>query len=107
MASRTPQAHQFQGVFSQVIAGTFSVDPAAFVDNESQEIDLTVPGASLGDFVLVAPGIDITEATYSASVTAANTVTIVISMTGGDTNNVGESNWNVLVLRPSPNLFYV
>lgn len=91
-------AKQFRGVFSKAIKATATVDPAAFVDNESQEINVTVAGAKVGDFVLVAPGVDLTEATFSAYVSAADTVTIVISMTGGDTNNVASSTWNILVL---------
>jgi hypothetical protein len=105
MATGTAVRRQFQSLFSRVIPAKLTVDPAAFVDDESQEINLTVPGAQIGDFVLVAPGVDITEATVSATVTAANTVTVVLSMTGGDTNNVASSSWNILVLGPDSNLF--
>lgn len=91
-------AKQFRGVFSKVIKATATVDPAAFVDNESQEVNVTVPGAKVGDFVLVAPGVDVTESTFSASVSAADNVSIVLSMTGGDTNNLASSTWNIVVL---------
>lgn len=91
-------AKQFRAVFNRVIKSSATVDPAVFVDNESQEINVTVTGAKVGDFVLVAPGVDLTEATFSAYVSANDTVTIVISMTGGDTNNVASSTWNIVVL---------
>lgn len=95
----TKQARQFQDLF-EVIPFTADVDPAAFVDDESQVVQITVPGAEIGDFVLVAPGVDLTEATFSAFVQAADTVDIVLSMTGGDTNNVASSVWNGIVLKP-------
>lgn len=91
-------AKQFRGVFSRVIKTSAVVDPAVFVDNESQEVNVTVPGAKMGDFVLVGPGVDITESSVTAFVTAADTVTIVLAMTGGDTNNLASSTWNICVL---------
>lgn len=44
---------------------------------------VTVTGASLGDFVLVAPEVDLADAELSADVTAANTVTILNSSNTG------------------------
>lgn len=102
MAIQKSGRMQFQDLLEVVGAGAFSVNPAQFVDNESQEVNLTVPGAALGDFVLVAAGVDVTESVVSAQVTAADTVSIVIGMLGGDTNDVAVSNWNVLVLRLNP-----
>jgi hypothetical protein len=90
---------QFQDVFPDVLVARVSVDPAAFVDDESQEVNVTVPGAAVGDIVLVGPGADITESTYSAHVSAANNVALVLSMVGGDTNNVAASVWTIVVLK--------
>lgn len=99
MAIQVADRLQFQRLFDVVGAGAFNLNPAQYVDNESQVLQVTVPGAALGDFVLVAPGIDIAEVTFSAFVSAANTVDIVISMVGGDTDNIAAADWNVLVLR--------
>lgn len=91
-------AKQFRGLFPRVIKTTATINPAAFVDNESQEFNVTVLGARVGDIVLVGPGVDLTEATYSAQVSASDNVAIVLSMTGGDTNDVASSTWNIVVL---------
>ena len=107
MAIQKVGATQFQDLFSVVGAGAFSINPAAYVDDESQVVQVTVAGAALGDFVFVAPGNDIAEVTFSAFVSAANTVDIVISMVGGDTDNIAAADWNVLVLRPNPSHFRV
>jgi len=101
MASGAPQRRQFQDVFSEVIPFTATVDPAAFVDDESQVVAITVTGAAVGDFVLVAPGVDMAEGIVSATVISANTVEVVIAHVGGDTTNLASSTWNGVVLKPS------
>lgn len=40
-------------------------------------VNVTCPGAELGDFVLVSSNIDTTDLTVTADVTAADTVTVV------------------------------
>lgn len=94
---------QFQDIFEIVGVGSFSVDPAAFADDESQLITITVPGAALGDFVLVGPGIDMAEGAVTAYVSAASTVKVQISHVGGDTTNLAAANWRLAVLRLGAN----
>jgi hypothetical protein len=90
---------QFQDVFEVVGVGGFTVDPAAYSDDESQVVTATVAGAALGDMVIVGPGVDMAEGVFSASVIAADTVEIVIAHVGGDTTNLASSTWRIAVLR--------
>lgn len=59
-----------------------TVTPAAwnsFVANTTETADFTVPGANIGDFVLVsveATSAESAEVIFSAQVSAANTVTV-------------------------------
>jgi len=99
MSVGTKAPRQFQGIFD-VIPFKATVDPAAFVDNESQVVSVTVPGAALGDFVLIGPGVDMAEGVFSASVISADTVEIVIAHVGGDTTNLASSTWSGIVLKP-------
>ena len=46
---------------------------------------VTVTGAALGDFVWIAPELDIADMDFHANVTAANTVTIALSNNTGGT----------------------
>jgi len=91
---------QFRGLFDVIGTASPTVDPAAFVDDESQVVSVTVAGSALGDVVLVGPGVDLAEGIVSASVISANTVEIVIAHVGGDTTNLASSTWKVCVLRP-------
>jgi hypothetical protein len=96
----TKAPRQFQGIFD-VIPFKVTVDPAAFVDNESQVVAVTgVTGAEVGDIVLVGPGVDMAEAVYNAYVISADTVEITIAHVGGDSTNLASSTWNGVVLKP-------
>lgn len=74
---RTSQPQQFQGVFSAVIPFTFTADEDSIADQAASQGAVTVPGAALGDFVLVAPEVDVADLLVSATVTATDTVSIV------------------------------
>ena len=78
------QSRQFNDVFSNVIPFTFSATEATIATGAVSAGDVTVPGAALGDFVLVAPRSDIVDLVVTALVTAANTVTVTLAnVTGG------------------------
>lgn len=101
MAVSRNESRQFRDLFPSVIPFTATVDPAAFTDDESQVVSVTVGGAEVGDFVLLAPGVDMAEGIYTASVISANTVEIVIAHVGGDTTNLASSTWKGIVLKPN------
>ena len=81
---------QFQALFKEVYTAEATVDPAA-----DSDIDVTVTGAQLGDFVLASPGVDVGDSQYTVAVTAANTVSI--NWVGAD---VASSTWKFIVLHP-------
>lgn len=92
---------QFQHVFDVVASVTTTVDPASLADAAGASTDVTVTGAALGDFVLIAPKVDVVDMTVTAFVTAANTVTIRVQNESGAGANLASSTWNILVLRPA------
>lgn len=92
---------QFQGVLRVVYNGRQTVNPASAADGAGETISLTVPGAALGDIVLVGPGADVLDTVFSASVVAANTVEIRVQNESTGTRDIASSSWNILVLRPA------
>jgi hypothetical protein len=80
-----PAAHrQFQDVFQKVIPFFFTATEASIASGAVSAGDVTVPGAALGDFVLLASKSDIADLVITAQVTAANTVTVTLANnTGG------------------------
>jgi hypothetical protein len=93
-------AKQFQSIVD-VIYGTATVDPADMAAGAESNISVTITGVALGDIVLAAPGVLITDGVvWSASVVSANTVKIVFGNLTGDHINMASSTWNFLVLRP-------
>lgn len=97
-----PGRVQFQDLFDLVGAGSFTVDPDAFSDNESHTKTITVPGAAIGDFVMFGIGVDGAEGVFSGYVSGPDTVEFTIAHVGGDSTNLGSSSWNVVVLRLNP-----
>lgn len=93
--------HQFQHLFDVVASVTATVDPASLADGDGASIDVTVTGAKLGDFVLVGPGVDVSDVLVDARVTAADTVTIRVQNESGGTVDLASSTWNIMVLRPA------
>jgi hypothetical protein len=64
--------------------GSTAVDLASIADGDEEAVEVTVTGAQLGDFVLASHSLDVTDLTVTGSVTAANTVTVIVANnTGG------------------------
>lgn len=61
---------------STSLGGSVVFDPASLAVAASTSTPVTVTGAALGDFVIVAPSIANPGLTITGSVTAANTVTV-------------------------------
>lgn len=104
MAVGTKGPRQFQGLFD-VIPFTATVDPASAGDDAESEVDITVAGAEIGDFVLFASGVDTQDVNVSAQVTAANTVTVVYTNVGGSTRDLASSTCKGVILKPKDNVF--
>jgi hypothetical protein len=75
---------QFQHAFPEVIPFTFKLLEASIASGAVSSGDVTVPGAALGDFVLLASEYDTADLAVVGQVTAANTVTVsLLNNTGG------------------------
>ena len=96
---------QFQGAFKEMWAvnatAAFDTDVGA---DAGEEFALTVPGVALGDMVIgIAPGgadPEPNDFTYTAEVTAANTLNIAVKNAGA-ANTPLPTSFKVLVGRPS------
>lgn len=71
---------QFQDLFNVVGSGTTaSTVTGVFTANTSQSQTITVPGAQLGDLVLVSVNVDAVTKQINGYINAANTLTILYS----------------------------
>jgi len=104
MAVGTKGPRQFQGVFD-CIPFKATVDFASVADGNEAVSALTVGGAELGDFVLVAAGIDVQDLALVAQVTAADEVTVQVGNWTGGTINLGSQTITGIVLKPKDNVF--
>jgi len=99
---------QFQGLFDVIpFKVTFEDDSIATDSAYSGGGLVNVPGAALGDFVLIAPTIDATETHFHANVQAADQVeiTLVNSSAGTVTTFATGVVLNGLILKPKQNAF--
>jgi hypothetical protein len=98
---------QFQGLFD-VIPFKVTLEDDTVAAQAAAQVDVTVPGAELGDFVMVAPAVDVTGTIVSAFVSAANTVTVsTFNVEGTDANTTLATPVvaNGLVLKPKSNVY--
>lgn len=73
-------------------------DPGEIADGAEEAKEITVTGAGLGDFVIgVSFSLDIVDLQLTADVTAANTVTAVLSNSTGGAINLASGTVRVLV----------
>ena len=94
---------QFQDLFVEVIPFTFTCEEDSIAAEDTSVADITVAGAALGDFVLIAPIIDVVSISVSAWVQAADTVTVSLSnqeTADANTTLATVGTWNGLVLKP-------
>lgn len=93
---------QFQDLFEKVFAGAFTVDFADAATGSGTFAGsgaLSVPDAALGDFVLVAPGIDTTDAVLVGHVTSAGVVEVTLLNNTAGAVNLASQTVRVIVLR--------
>lgn len=95
----TATATEVNTVCGGVLTGNSVWDPVSIADGAFEAKNITVTGAALGDFVLVGAGIDVVDMLVSATVTAENTVTIVLQNETGGAVDLASSTWNVMVLK--------
>ena len=82
---------------STYLYGSAVIDPASLTTGISVGNTVTVTGAALGDFCQVSFDIDTVDVTVTASVTAANTVTVLYANVTAGTLNLGSATARVMV----------
>ncbi len=76
-------------------------NPASIVDGDEEARDITVTGVALGDMVIaVSSSVDVADLVMDATVTAADTVTVVLANNTGGAVDLGSLDIKVLVGRP-------
>ncbi len=99
---------QFSSLFSDVLTyrGTLDLADAATGLGTFASSDVTVKGASLGDFVLVSMGVDTVDAVVAGAVTAADTVTVTLLNNTAGAVNLASTTVRIVVLKPSTDAFF-
>ena len=67
-------------------------------DGDEAAEEVTVTGAQLGDFALASMSIDTTDITLTATVTAADTVTVILANNTGGAIDLGSGTLYVMVM---------
>jgi hypothetical protein len=84
MSSRSER--QFQGLFKEILTGSAVASPGAITTGTQGSVAVTVPGAAVGDAVIaVWPSAYLGALCLGAEVSAANTVTVLITNNSGGT----------------------
>jgi len=78
-------------------SATWDADSIADGGEEAKEV--TVTGAALGDYVLASLSIDIADLQLDAHVTAADTVTCILSNSTGEAVNLASATIYVMVIQ--------
>lgn len=102
-----PASRQFQGTLKTLPFTATLLDTTIPAQGAAQA-DIDVPGAELGDFVLLSIAFDTTGLLIQAAVRAKDVVEITVFNTEGtdaNTTLVAARNINGLVLKPQPNVF--
>jgi hypothetical protein len=86
----TPNANEFVRYTGQATWNPGTISNGTFVAK-----DFTVLGATLGMSATAGAGVDVVDCLVSATVTAANTVTVVIQNETGGSVTLGSSTWYV------------
>tara|TARA_R100000008_G_scaffold51530_1_gene31014 strand:+ start:38 stop:640 length:603 start_codon:yes stop_codon:yes gene_type:complete len=81
------------------LQGSETKDWGSLSDDTELEEDVTVTGAAVGDFAVASMGVDTVAAQLTASVTAANTVTVVISNVSGGAIDLASATLSVKVFK--------
>jgi hypothetical protein len=100
--AKASQRLQFQAVFKEVIPFSFAGDDDTIAAQVAGQCDISVPGAALGDFVLVAASVDNNAQLVTATVTAANVVTVTtfnVEGTDADTSFAANPTFYGVVLK--------
>jgi len=90
---------QFQDLVRDCIEYEALWNPASCPSNGEVHEEMTIPGAALGDMVLVSIDVDVQDLDVVAHVTAANTVTVGLHNPSAGAVDLAECNVHVVVLQ--------
>jgi len=83
-----------------MLTGSAARSSAQIADGEDEQVEVTVTGAALGDFVIaVSYSVDVTDINLVAAVSAANTVTVNFLNVSGGAITLGAGTVRVIVLK--------
>lgn len=94
----TATAAQINRVCTGALSGSATLDPTSLVDGAGATMTITVTGAALGDFAMVAAPYDLSGISVTAYVSAASTVSVRIQNESGGTLDLASGTWKALVL---------
>jgi len=88
-------------LFEEVVANeTITTDPPSIAAGATATVDFAVPGAALGDYVLIAPPYDFGGLEPGTPyVSAADTVSLTLRNNTGGAIDLASGGWKVKVLR--------
>ena len=85
-------------VLAGILTGSTTWDVGSLVDAAGESKDVTVTGAVLGDFAIASLGVDTVDMLVTATVTAADTVTVRVQNESGSTVDLASTTVRVVVL---------
>jgi len=85
------------GIVPTVLEGSETWNPSSIPDGNEATKEITVTGAALGDAVIVIASIDLADLAINASVTAEDTVTVLLLNNTGDAVNLASMTVTVFV----------
>ena len=103
-----PQRRQFQAVFTEVITATVTLDEDSIAAAKASQANVSVPGAALGDVVLVTSSIDSVYLLVTGRVQATDVVGISVlnqDSTDASTTFSGAPTLYIWVLKRNTNNF--
>lgn len=104
MSAGTQGKRQFQALFDIIPFVQTGAVLTATAGSETG-VNITVPGAELGDIVIASVDADVADASFTADVTAANTVTVVLANATASTVTIASGTVRGVVLKPTSNIF--
>lgn len=101
----TRKRRQFQDLFSDVLTYTGTLNVANLADGAGATSSVTIPGAALGDFVLVSLGVDLQDMVVTGYVQAANTVEVRVQNESTGAVDLASTTLRIAVLKPASHAF--
>ena len=88
------------GAFNNpALQGSDTWDAGSIADGDEEAKEVTVTGATLGDFAIASLSLDVADLVLNAQVTGANTVTCILANNTGAAVDLGEGTVYVKVTK--------